>query len=174
VFRSQNFSDLGDFIRERYIGVKRSVMDHENCGVIRLQLTPSNQIEFLLEHHRVIKPYENRCDYEQYDTIIWHTHIFDEKIYPSVADIFKAVKTSNKQIRYSYVFTKDGYWQMYTMQHIDHQTFMQYQEALQDVSTRLYEQTTFGREYNERAVLQFMASMNTLFDGVMRFQFFKF
>ena len=92
--------------------------DDEVCGFLKSNRS-DNYLE-LDEQENISKDYtRNSCQTKKYKRMIYHTHPFVSKSYPSIEDIFKIVKLKNKIIKVSIIFTTWGIWELQCDKKID-------------------------------------------------------
>ena len=65
------------------------------------------------EQENISRDYtRNNCQTRKYKKMIYHTHPFVSKSYPSMEDILKIIKMKNKIIKVSIIFTRWGIWEL--------------------------------------------------------------
>jgi len=117
-----------------------------------------------LEYNTAIKQYiivvdtfgkTGECTHSSYKRVIFHTHPYSSKFYPSTADIFKVLKHS--RIQTSVIFSSLGIWEITLpgkMQITDKET-----EYIESLNTRLYKTTNRGREYSKEAINYYISKL---------------
>ena len=84
----------------------------EVCGFLKSN-KKDNYLE-LDEQENISTDYtKNNCQTRKYKKLIYHTHPFVSKSYPSIEDIFKIIKLKNKIIKVSIIFTRWGIWELH-------------------------------------------------------------
>ena len=85
--------------------------DDEICGFLKKDKF-SNYLK-LDEQENVSTDFTRKsCKTRRHKKMIYHTHPFASKSYPSIEDIFKIIKMKNKIIKVSIIFTRWGIWQL--------------------------------------------------------------
>jgi len=128
--------------------------DDEICGFLKSN-KKNNYLE-LDEQENISKDYtiKNSCRTKKYKKMIYHTHPFVSKSYPSIEDIFKIVKMKNKIIKLSIIFTRWGIWELHCNKKTDKIT----KKIINDVNeqlTNIYHNQNNGRgELRNKSLLQ--------------------
>jgi hypothetical protein len=161
---SNSFRNIVKKIKE--ITIDNNI-DYEKCGTI----SKTNEGYILNLHEAPTNTNELRyhCNFEYYEPIIWHSHPTIAKFYPSLEDIIKSIKKKNAQIRYSYIFTKFGFWTMYTINHINVNDELMHE--IEQNLNKLYFSTERGRVYISESVNTFIHELNTLLNNVLHISF---
>lgn len=125
--------------------------DDEVCGFLKSN-RENNYLE-LDEQENISKDYtRNSCQTRKYKRMIYHTHPFVSKSYPSIEDIFKIMK--NKIIKVSIIFTRWGIWEL----HCNKKTDKISKEIINDVDEQLtniyYNQNNGRGELRSKSLLQ--------------------
>ena len=125
--------------------------DDEVCGFLKSN-RENNYLE-LDEQENISKDYtRNSCQTRKYKKMIYHTHPFVSKSYPSIEDIFKIMK--NKIIKVSIIFTRWGIWEL----HCNKKTDKISKEIINDVDEQLtniyYNQNNGRGELRNKSLLQ--------------------
>lgn len=127
----------------------------ESCGILLENGVP--YIERVEEYKEGVR---NSCRMTRYAEVIWHTHPFTSKGYPSVEDIHMIVYEGSP-IRVSLVFTTWGVWFIYNLFYgkpvPDPSHVYDYNKK---VLEQLYYNTQRGREYEKKAVNKAIDRLN--------------
>jgi hypothetical protein len=147
VFECNSYEEIIDFIKRKIFIPKTQ---HEICGSIIQQLPSETVPKYTVYFHELPIPEGDRpaCMYEDYsDGIIWHTH--PVKVYPSVEDVLKVIKSKNYMIRVSNIFTPVGLWELIPEQRLDESSISEeFITKLRRILDSIYFQTNNGREYS--------------------------
>ena len=164
ILTANRFEEVVHFIKDRTID---SNIEYEECGTIEII-----DRKYVVKLHEVPRTDMTRqsCNFEYYNNIIWHSHPQSSKFYPSIEDILKSIKVKNRNIVYSYIFTKFGFWTLHTIHHIDFQDD-RIQRQITELLNNLYFETSRGREYNAEAVGKFIDSFNQMLSGILEISF---
>jgi len=125
--------------------------DDEVCGFLKSN-KKDNYLE-LDEQENISTDYtRNNCQTRRYKKLIYHTHPFVSKSYPSMEDIFKIIK--NKIIKVSIIFTRWGIWELHCNKksnNIPKDIIIKVNEQL----TNIYQSQNNGRgELRSKSLLQ--------------------
>lgn len=94
--------------------------EHEICG----NLSDENNDCFDLINANKGQD-EKSCNHSTYSTYIVHTHPKKAYFFPSPADIIKVLKSRNKIIKISLIFSEYGVWCLATKKHKDEKVILQ-------------------------------------------------
>jgi hypothetical protein len=103
----------------------------------------------------------NLCTNTKYDKIIFHTHHYGAKPYPSAEDIVKVIK--NEVIELSLIFTEWGVWQIRSMKKISRDNTEKVNELLKlskFFMDKIYSETERGRVYKRDVISVVASEMN--------------
>lgn len=125
--------------------------DDEVCGFLKSN-RENNYLE-LDEQENISKDYtRNSCQTRKYKRMIYHTHPFVSKSYPSIEDIFKIMK--NKIIKVSIIFTRWGIWELHCNKKTD-KISKEIINAVNEQLTNIYYNQNNGRgELRNKSLLQ--------------------
>ena len=122
------------------------------------------------EQKNVSRDYtKNSCQTKKYKKMIYHTHPFVSKSYPSNKDIFKIVKIKNKIIKISIIFTRWGIWELHCNKKID-KISREIINKINEQLTNIYENQNNGRgELRSKSLLK--KSINNINDILSEYDF---
>jgi hypothetical protein len=147
VLECNSYKEIIDFIK-REIFIPKTT--HEICGSIIQQSHTETVPKYTVYFHELPIPQGTRpaCMYEDYsDGIIWHTHPI--KVYPSVEDVLKVIKSKNYMIRVSNIFTPVGLWELIPEQRLDESSISEeFIKKIIRILDSIYFQTNNGTEYS--------------------------
>jgi hypothetical protein len=125
----------------------------EVCGFLKSNKT-DNYLE-LDEQENISRDYSrNSCQTRKSKKMIYHTHPFVSKSYPSIEDIFKIVKMKNKIIKVSIIFTRWGIWELICNKKIE-KIPKEIINKVNDQLTNIYENQNNGKgELRSKSLLQ--------------------
>lgn len=89
------------------------------------------------------------CIYKYYDNIIWHTHLFSSKIYPSVEDVFQLLHSPNI-IHNSIIICAFGYFLMVNDSFILKMDIENITQIVEQLNKQLYEKIYKNKNVEER------------------------
>ena len=111
----------------------------------------------------------NSCKTKGNRKMIYHTHPFVSKSYPSIEDILKIIKLKNKIIKVSIIFTRWGIWELHCSKKIDKIP----KEIINDVDkqlTNIYHNQNKGKgELRSKPLLK--KSINNINDILSEYDF---
>lgn len=125
----------------------------ESCGVLLENGVP--YIDRVEEYKEGIR---NSCRMTRYSEVIWHTHPFTSKGYPSVEDI-DMILYEGSPIRVSLVFTTWGVWFIYNLMY-GKPGKIELSRDVKPILDHLYFHTQRGRQYEKKAVDNAINSLN--------------
>ena len=151
-------------------GIYAELMDRDDevCGFLKSNRT-DNYLE-LDEQENISTDYtRNSCKTKGNRKMIYHTHPFVSKSYPSIEDILKIIKLKNKIIKVSIIFTRWGIWEL----HCSKKTDKIPKEIINDVDkqlTNIYHNQNNGKdELRSKPLLQ--KSINNINDILSEYDF---
>jgi hypothetical protein len=159
---------------QQLMGLKDTVdkLDVEVCGVLTKR--GDVNLEILIQNRGQNLENRNMCTHSKYSEIIFHTHNYSAKSYPSKEDVIKVVK--HDLIQTSIVFTRWGIWSLSCARKIRHPDEELTELVGRDID-KFYFATKNGREYNREAVRSLVDAFVFKFSNIgleMRFEEWDF
>lgn len=136
---------------------------------------------FVESYNRLVPSFYERGDqnscllsgYSSYP-FVWHSHSHISKGYPSTQDIIKTINKKNKNVKYQFIFTIWGIWQMssYDQKTMNETEKNNTKELINSINNELYKITDSGRgniskDYMEKIILY----INTLETELKKYGF---
>lgn len=142
--------------------------DREVCGNFKITESCLSNIKQLETTGK-----QSTCQHKVYTPVIWHTHSYLSKSYPSHQDILKIIK--NKAISTSVIFTKWGIWILFFPYYLENVNnpyiYKLYCEEIDKVSYFLYKDTENGRvdiidsELTRNAINKYIKDIQNMFNN---------
>jgi hypothetical protein len=161
-YSTNNMTDALNYIKNNTVH-----LDYEICGTMEEKEGIINVVKHTIP--TVSSSSRKMCNYEYYDSIIWHTHPIGVKFYPSIEDIEKVIKEKNKKIKESFIITNFGVWYLQSINHINIDSNMKHN--IQYLCDELYYGTERGRQFIEEPVRIFITKMNELLRDILVIDF---